>query len=43
MTIHDFDIARFMLQEDPEKFLLSQTLLSEPKLKSELNDLILLW
>jgi myo-inositol 2-dehydrogenase/D-chiro-inositol 1-dehydrogenase len=38
MTIHDFDIARFMLQEDPKKVFAIANALEEPKLKSELND-----
>ena len=38
MTIHDFDIARFMLQEDPVKVFAIANALEEPKLKSELND-----
>ncbi len=38
MTIHDFDISRFMLDEDPIKVFAITNALIEPKLKIELND-----
>ena len=38
MTIHDFDLARFMLGEEPEKIFAISNALINPKIKSELND-----
>jgi myo-inositol 2-dehydrogenase/D-chiro-inositol 1-dehydrogenase len=38
MTIHDFDLARFMLGEEPVKVFAIANALIEPKLKSDLND-----
>jgi myo-inositol 2-dehydrogenase/D-chiro-inositol 1-dehydrogenase len=38
MTIHDFDLARFMLGEEPVKVFALANALIEPKLKSDLND-----
>ena len=38
MTIHDFDLARFMLGEEPIKLFATATALVEPKIGSELKD-----
>lgn len=38
MTIHDFDLARFMLGEEPTKVFAISNALIEPKLKTDLND-----
>ena len=38
MTIHDFDLARFMLGEEPVRVFALANALIEPKLKSDLND-----
>ena len=38
MTIHDFDLARFMLGEEPEKIFAISNALINPKIKSELDD-----
>ncbi len=38
MTIHDFDLARFMLGEEPIRVFAISNALVEPKIKSELND-----
>ena len=38
MTIHDFDLARFMLGEEPVKVFAISNALIDPKIKSELND-----
>ena len=38
MTIHDFDMARFMLGEEPVKIFAISNALINPKIKSELND-----
>ncbi len=38
MTIHDFDLARFMLGEEPVRVFALANALVEPKIKSELND-----
>jgi len=38
MTIHDFDLARFMLGEEPVKVFAISNALINPKLKTELND-----
>ncbi|MDC3097169.1 Gfo/Idh/MocA family oxidoreductase, partial [Alphaproteobacteria bacterium] len=38
MTIHDFDLARFMLGEEPKKIFAISNALINPKIKSELND-----
>ena len=38
MTIHDFDLSRFMLDEDPVRVFAIANALEEPKLKTELND-----
>ena len=38
MTIHDFDLARFMLGEEPVKLFATATALVEPKIGSELKD-----
>ena len=38
MTIHDFDLARFMLGEEPVRVFAIANALIDPKLKSDLND-----
>jgi len=38
MTIHDFDLARFMLGEEPVRLFAISNALVEPKIKTELND-----
>ena len=38
MTIHDFDLARFMLGEEPTRLFAISNALVEPKIKTELND-----
>jgi myo-inositol 2-dehydrogenase/D-chiro-inositol 1-dehydrogenase len=38
MTIHDFDLARFMLGEEPIKVFAISNALINPKIKTELND-----
>lgn len=38
MTIHDFDLARFMLGEEPVKLFATASALVEPKIGSELKD-----
>ena len=38
MTIHDFDLARFMLGEEPEKIFAISNALINPRIKSELDD-----
>jgi myo-inositol 2-dehydrogenase/D-chiro-inositol 1-dehydrogenase len=38
MTIHDFDLARFMLGEEPIRVFAISNALVEPKIKTELND-----
>ena len=38
MTIHDFDLARFMLGEEPIRVFAIANALIDPKLKSDLND-----
>jgi myo-inositol 2-dehydrogenase/D-chiro-inositol 1-dehydrogenase len=38
MTIHDFDLARFMLGEEPVRLFAISNALIEPKIKTELND-----
>ena len=38
MTIHDFDLARFMLSEEPVRLFAISNALVNPKIKTELND-----